>query len=65
MAIDIESIEKIIVNKLKELEKYLSKVKPKKTPLPITISIWNASCEKIIKLCRLFFLFCWFFFTIV
>jgi len=39
MAIDIESKEKIIVNKLKEFEKYLSKVKPKKTPLPITISI--------------------------
>ena len=39
MAIDIESKEKIMVKKLKELEKYLSKVKPKKTPLPITISI--------------------------
>tara|TARA_B100001564_G_scaffold241473_1_gene204454 strand:+ start:386 stop:505 length:120 start_codon:yes stop_codon:yes gene_type:complete len=39
MAIDIESKEKIMVKKLKELEKYLSRVNPKKTPLPITISI--------------------------
>ena len=36
---DIESKEKIMVKKLKELEKCLSRVNPKKTPLPITISI--------------------------